>query len=92
VIRRSRSLAGFAISGAAGDHGYLQRLAVDPTRRRQGIALALVVDALHWMQDLDLGTVLVNTGRSNEAALRLYESVGFERLDDELLIAELRLR
>jgi ribosomal protein S18 acetylase RimI-like enzyme len=92
VIRRSRSLAGFAISGAAGDHGYLQRLAVDPTRRRQGIALALVVDALHWMRDLDLGTVLVNTGRSNEAALRLYESVGFEQLDDELLIAELRLR
>lgn len=92
VVHRNHALVGFAISGGAGDHGYLQRLAVDPVHRRQGIATALVLDALSWMRAQQLTTVLVNTGRTNEPALRLYESIGFERLEDELVIAELRLR
>jgi ribosomal protein S18 acetylase RimI-like enzyme len=81
-------LAGFAITGAGGRTGYLQRLAVDPSHQRAGAATALVGDALAWMQRSGLATALVNTGETNEAALALYDRFGFQRLADRLIIAE----
>ncbi len=91
VARVGRRLAGFALSGAAADTGYLQRLAVTPEHRRAGLARGLVLDALSWMRDRGLHQVLVNTGVANEPALRLYDTLGFTVLPDELTIAELRL-
>ncbi len=91
LVRRDRRVAGIAISGAAGTAGYLQRLAVATDRRREGVATTLVVDALRWMHRRELTTVMVNTGVTNTAALALYERLGFERLDDQLVIAERRL-
>jgi ribosomal protein S18 acetylase RimI-like enzyme len=91
IARDADGIQGFAISGAAADHGYLQRLAVDPGVRRRGIARSLVLDALAWMTRRDLHRALVNTGVDNDGALALYESIGFGRLSDELVIAERRL-
>jgi ribosomal-protein-alanine N-acetyltransferase len=91
VVRDGRAIVGFAISGAAGDVGYLQRLAVASTHRRAGHAHDLVVDALRWMHDSGLTSVLVNTGVDNTAALALYDGLGFRRLPDELTIAEQRI-
>ncbi len=90
MIRSGRRLAGFALSGAAADSGYLQRIAVDPDHRRRGIARDLVIDALRWMHDDRRSRCLVNTGIDNSAALALYEGLGFERLPDVLTIAERR--
>lgn len=90
MIRSGRRLAGFALSGAAADCGYLQRIAVDPEHRRRGIARDLVVDALQWMHGDRRSRCLVNTGLDNIAALALYEGLGFERLADVLTIAERR--
>ena len=84
-------MTGFAVSGAAGDTGYIQRLAVDPEHHRQGAARALVVDALLWMRRRGFATAYVNTGVANAPALALYESLGFTQVDDRLLIAERRL-
>lgn len=83
-------MAGFAISGAAGDNGYLQRLAVITKHRRQGIARDLVLDALDWMRHERLGAALVNTGIDNLAALSLYQGLGFTQLNDRLTIGEHR--
>jgi ribosomal protein S18 acetylase RimI-like enzyme len=91
IARGGRSPIGFAISGAAADQGYLQRLAVTPNARRQGIARDLIIDALEWMRGRDLRQVLVNTGVGNAGALALYEALGFTRLPHELLIGERRL-
>lgn len=91
IVRDGRAIAGFAVSGAAGEHGYLQRLAVSTSHRRAGHASVLVADALAWMHRLGLTTVLVNTGVDNAPALDLYDGFGFRRLDAELTIAELRL-
>lgn len=88
VARVGRRIEGFAISGAAAEQGYLQRLAVAPDARRRGIAGELVTDSLRWMRTRGLETALVNTGTDNDGALALYGSVGFRRLDDELTIAE----
>jgi ribosomal protein S18 acetylase RimI-like enzyme len=88
LVRDGRTIAGFAISGAALDNGYLQRLSVSNSYRRQHIANDLVLDALRWMYARRLNAAFVNTGIENEAALALYSRLGFERLDDELIIAE----
>lgn len=88
--RIGRPIAGFALSGAAGTTGYLQRLAVHPDARRRGYARALVDDALLWMQRRGLTSVLVNTGIDNEPALRLYAAVGFTPVNQQLTVAEYR--
>ena len=90
VVRRDGRIVAIAISGAAGSNGYVQRVAVTTGQRRSGIARSLVVDALRWMHGRQIATALVNTGIANDAALALYEGLGFERLDDELTIAEYR--
>jgi ribosomal protein S18 acetylase RimI-like enzyme len=87
IVRDGRQIAGFAISGWGGSSGYVQRVAVRREHRRRGVARALVVDALAWMRSLPLTAAYVNTGLDNGAALALYEDLGFERLDERLVIA-----
>jgi ribosomal protein S18 acetylase RimI-like enzyme len=70
-------VAGYAITGRAGRRGYLQRLAVDPDRRRSGMATALVVDGLRWLKRRGVDRAVVNTQPENAAALQLYEHLGF---------------
>lgn len=91
TARVGHTIVAFAISGAAGDLGYLQRLAVATDHRRAGHAHDLVADALRWMHQTGLTSALVNTGVGNTAALALYEGFGFRRLGDDLVIAELVL-
>jgi ribosomal protein S18 acetylase RimI-like enzyme len=90
LVRDHRKTIGFAISGAAGVTGYIQRVAVVDSHRRRGIARNLVVDALIWMRAHGLTHSMVNTGTGNEAALALYEGLGFIELDDQLTVAEFR--
>lgn len=91
-VRRDGELVGFAISGRAGSSGYLQRLAVDPDAQRSGIGRSLVDDALRWMQRHHATTAMVNTAVDNEAALKLYGRLGFQRRREQLSILELVLR
>jgi ribosomal protein S18 acetylase RimI-like enzyme len=83
-------ITGFAIAGAAGPNGYLQRIAVQPSAQRSGVGSALVTDAIEWMRGHRLTSVLVNTGTGNAPALALYERFGFRRLSEQLVIAEHR--
>lgn len=77
-----RPITGYAVTGRAGPRGYLQRLAVDPPAQGHGIGAALVVDGLRWLRRWGAKEVLVNTQVGNEAAVRLYERLGF-RLQPE---------
>jgi ribosomal-protein-alanine N-acetyltransferase len=82
---------GYAITGRAGDRGYLQRLAVHPDRRRAGLATALVDDGLRWLRRWGAREVLVNTQETNAAALALYEALGFDREPHGLAVLRLGL-
>jgi ribosomal protein S18 acetylase RimI-like enzyme len=86
-----RALVAFAISGAASGQGYLQRLAVAPDHQGRGHGRALVVDSLAWMASRRLSHALVNTAVSNGPALALYESQGFRRLPEQLVVMQLEL-
>lgn len=79
---------GYAIAGVAGSRAYIQRLAVDPDARRQGIARALLTDGLRWARRRGASAVLVNTHRDNDAARTLYESAGFVLLPRGLHVLE----
>ncbi len=77
---------GYAITGRAGRHGYLQRLAVHPGHRGRGVATALVLDGLRWARRHGVSRAVVNTQESNVAAVRLYEGLGFRRQPDGLAV------
>ena len=70
---------GYAITGRAGRRGYLQRLAVHPDLQRNGLGTSLVADALRWLRRWRADRAMVNTQLANDAALSLYERVGFRR-------------
>ncbi len=77
---------GFAIVGAGGSTGYLQRVAVDPARVRQGFGRALVRASLGWARSRGCRTMLLNTQPDNVPAGRLYEEEGFTRVTAGLVI------
>jgi ribosomal protein S18 acetylase RimI-like enzyme len=73
-------IAAYAISGRSGSQGYLQRLAVAPSERREGWGRVVVADGLRWLARHGVRRTLVNTQLDNESALALYEACGFQRL------------
>ena len=74
------------MTGRAGHHGYLQRLAVHPSARGRGFGRALIDDALRWIRRGGARQCLVNTQAYNYDALALYEECGFERLPTGLAV------
>jgi ribosomal protein S18 acetylase RimI-like enzyme len=79
-------VVGYAVTGLAGDSGYVQRLAVHPARQGAGLGTALVVDALRWLRSRHAISASVNTQHSNDRALALYERVGFVRVEPGLAV------
>ena len=88
AVRHDDRLVAFAVSGRDNRLGFLQRLAVDPAVQRGGVGRRLVLDSLRWAGRWRASRVLVNTHVDNEPALALYDSTGFVRLPDELVVLE----
>ena len=63
-------IVGFAITGAAAGHGYLQRLAVAPAARARATGGPSSLDSLAWMRARRLGHGLVNTAVDNDRGAR----------------------
>ena len=72
-------LLGYAVCGRCGPRGFVQRLAVLPAARRQGIGRGLLLDGLYWMRRHGVRRAVVNTQVGNDAALALYCDAGFRR-------------
>lgn len=88
VVEHDNDLAGFAITGTQSDDAFLQRLAVAPHLHRRGVARALVDDAIGWVARGRRRQVFVNTAHDNTAALGLYQSMGFQRRPEGLVVLE----
>jgi ribosomal protein S18 acetylase RimI-like enzyme len=90
---RLRRTSGYCLSGltaspAESQYGYIQRLAVHPNAQRNGYARKLVLDAMHWLGSRGMQHALVNTDTANEAALSLYDSLGFAPMTYSLYVLE----
>ena len=81
-------VVGYSITGRAGEIGYLQRLAVDPSHQHEGVGTALVADGLWWAARRGATSVLVNTQERNSGARALYEHLGFVLEPDGLAVLE----
>lgn len=86
VAMANGRVSGYAVTGRAGGRGYLQRLAVDPELKGQGMGTSLVNDCLGWLYGKGVGMALVNTQERNRRALDLYERLGFVQQRDGLLV------
>ncbi len=88
VATIDRQVVGYAITGRSSRASFLQRLAVDPDARGRGIGIDLVADALDWGAREGALSLLVNTQVSNVRARVLYESLGFDLSDEQLVVLE----
>jgi ribosomal protein S18 acetylase RimI-like enzyme len=86
-----RPVIGYAICGASGSRGFVQRLAVAPDARRHGIGKRLLLDGLVWLRAQGAGQIAVNTQYGNDAAVALYKNVGFREDPEGLTVLSARL-
>lgn len=77
VAHGPAGVVGYAVTGRAEQHGYVQRLAVAPDVWGRGIGAALLVDGLRWLRRWGARDAVVNTQEGNERSLRLYQRTGF---------------
>lgn len=80
--------SGYLLCGADSTHGFIQRLAVHPQQRGQGIARVLLARSLGWLGVLGVRSTWVNTEPDNAAALHLYLGTGFRRHPAGLVVVE----
>lgn len=91
VSENKNRIDGFVLVGASNNTGFIQRLAVEPSARRTGVASRLVAKSLEWSYKRGCSTTVVNTEATNSSALGLYESLGFRALPDGLSVLEYTL-
>lgn len=71
-------LSGYAVGSFAAGEGELLRIAVLPDHRGKGLGKALLSKFLSEMRTRNVSTVFLEVRVSNEHAISLYESTGFE--------------
>ena len=91
LVRDHHSVIAYSVVGLSGSEAFIQRLAVDPDHQGVGLGRALTVDGLAWAKSHLAGVAFVNTQRTNDAALELYDRLGFERRRRPLTVMGLRL-
>ena len=91
LARQAAEPVGYAICGRSGRDGYVQRLAVAASARGQGLGRALTLDGLRWLKRWRATSAAVNTYVGNDAALRLYRSLGFVEVRPGLMVLTIDL-
>jgi ribosomal-protein-alanine N-acetyltransferase len=72
-----KKVVGYILASAVADEGEILILGVHPDARRQGIAAALLKDALAGLAASGVKAVFLEVRRGNKAAIALYETFGF---------------
>lgn len=73
------SVLGYVLFWHVTDEIHLLNVAVDPAARRCGIGRRLVLAVIEFAEARSADKILLEVRASNEAAIRLYEGLGFER-------------
>lgn len=78
--RDEGTLLGYAVMSMAVGEAHILNLAVDPLRRREGLARFLLAHLLQVARAAHCTLVLLEVRRSNKAAIRLYQGFGFQQI------------
>jgi [ribosomal protein S18]-alanine N-acetyltransferase len=79
VARHSRRIGGYIITCTGPKEAELVSIAVDPRNRLRGLGRALLDKTLAKLRSRSVSTWWLMVATSNDAAIRFYESYGFER-------------
>ncbi len=82
VALRNGTPVAFACFLAVPESVDLQLIAVHPRYRRRGIAKALILHALQELMLFDISRCLLEVRKSNNAAIALYQDLGFKVLSN----------
>jgi ribosomal-protein-alanine N-acetyltransferase len=74
------TIIGYIVCWIVADELHILNLATEPARRRKGIARLLVMAALKYGYEQNVRRAFLEVRTSNEAALNLYDGLGFVRL------------
>ena len=77
-----QNLVGFGILWRIEDEAHIISLAVHPAHQRRGLGRTLLVELLNQARDWGCAWATLEVKASNQAALHLYESVGFQKLGE----------
>ncbi len=77
VAEQHGQVLGYLGTHIVADEMTVANIAVDPAHRREGIAKALLLDAVRYATRHGVTRVTLEVRVSNDAAIRLYESLGF---------------
>ena len=91
LIEDSGEVLGYQITTSSPFGAHLARLAVLPTRQREGLGTLLVNEAVESVRETGLGQLSVNTQENNHSSRRLYEKMGFMQTGKEFPVLELEL-
>ncbi len=80
VAEEDEEIVGYAGLAAMPDEGYVQTLAVAPSRQRHGLGAALLTHLMDDAKRRGLPRMGLEVRIDNEPAIRLYERHGFEAI------------
>jgi len=80
MVARAQHPVGVISITTVGELADLHRLVVEPRSRRQGIGADLVRAGLEIVRQLGVRAVILDVAYHNEAAIALYQQLGFEQL------------
>lgn len=84
IVRQSSTIVGGLMVWQEKDHGVIEDVFVREPWRKKGIARFLLTKALSYLQDHQLPFVDLTVLTTNQSALTLYESVGFDTDGEEV--------
>ncbi|MFQ3583656.1 MAG: ribosomal protein S18-alanine N-acetyltransferase [Cyanobacteriota bacterium] len=77
-----QNLVGFGILWRIEEEAHIISLAVHPAHQRRGLGRTILLELLHQARSLGCAWATLEVKASNQAALHLYESVGFQKLGE----------
>jgi len=80
LVAREETVVGYAVASVAGDVVELQRIGVDPPRRRGGVATALLASVVALAADEGADRVVLEVRDDNAGALGFYSAAGFTEI------------
>ena len=84
VAELESEVVGYQSSEIWGEQGQIVRLAVHPSRQRQGIGTRLLAEAIRFFRSARVKWITLNTQADNTASRRLYERFGFVRTGEDV--------